>query len=429
VKRRIRTDYRAAFGLTPGFLTVSGDYEGLAPEADLERRVFRPARMHAIQESMRWGEPQIHFVAPGVLSWMVPVVDRYRLVGGVSGGEVRTDEPGTEMDDAVAHLVRRGLRRTMARRFLAALPVWTMERVRAAADFLDHRVYQMTGYQPILLREQKDRAEQQRQIAEEAFRRKQGVTAGFPGTGEEALLSLIRAGDRKGARRILNRMLGEVFSRTSDLTIIRASMIEMMGHLVRQAVEDSPSLEPILAENHLWMARIIEARDFEDLSVVLRSALDDFLEKVYDMEPGDAGRPVRDAMDFLSRHYREPVGVEDAARAAGLSASRISHLVKEQTGRSLIQHRLQQRIREARRLLEESGRSCAEIAAELGFCDQSHFTRQFRRLAGLSPARYRRKVRVRGSGVQSESGGPDTRRADDAVRRKPAGVASRPAAP
>lgn len=404
VKGRIRADYRGAFGLSPGFLNVSGDVEGEAADAGLERRVFRPARVHALQEAMRWGEPQIHFVAPGVLSWMVPIVDRYRLVGGVSGGEVRTDDPGTEMDDAVAHLVRRGMRREAARRFLAALPVWPMGRVREAADFLEHRVYQMTGYAPILLREQKSRAEQERQFAEETFRRKQGIAAGFPGSGEEALLSLIRAGDRKGARGILNRMLGEVFTRTSDLGIIRASMIEMMGHLVRQAVEDSPFMEPILAENHLWMARIIEARDFEALSLVLRSALDDFLEKVYDMEPGDAGRPVRDALDYLSRHYREPVAVADAARAAGLSASRISHLVKEQTGRSLIRHRLHQRIREARRLLEESDWSCAEIAAELGFCDQSHFTRQFRSLAGLSPARYRRRVPGSRSGTLSKGG-------------------------
>lgn len=408
VKRRIRADYRGAFGLAPEFLTVSGDVEGEVRDGELERRVFRPARVHALQESMRWGEPQVHFVAPGVLSWMVPVVDRYRLVGGVSGGEVRTDDSGTEMDDAVAHFVRRGMRRTASRDFLAALPVWPMERIRAAVDFLDHRVYQMTGYQPILLREQKARAEQQRQIAEEAFRRKQGVPA-FPGAGEEALLSLTRAGDRKGARRILNRMLGEIFSRTSDLAIIRASMIELMGRLVRQAVEDSPALEPILAENHLWMARIIEARDFEALSFVLRSALDDFLDKIYDTESGDAGRPVRAALEFLALHYREPVAVADAARAAGLSAGRISHLVTEQTGRSLVRHRLHHRIREARRLLEEGGQSCAEIAAELGFCDQSHFTRQFRSLVGLSPARYRRRLRARGggpAGVASREGAP-----------------------
>jgi two-component system response regulator YesN len=394
--------------MTPRFLAVSGEFEGGIPEGRVESRAFLSARIHALQEAVRWGDVQIHFVAPGVLAWMVPIVDQYRLVGGVSGGEVRADSGPLEMDDAVAHLVRHGIGSSAARRYLTDLPAWPMEKVQAAAVHLYERVYQMTGFTPTLLREQKARAEQQRQIAEEAFQRRQGGGRGLPGSGEQALLSLIRTGDRKGARHILNQMLGEVFLKTSNPAIIRALMIEMMGHLVRQAVEDSPFLEPILEKNHLWMARIIESRDFENLSSVLRSALDDFMENVYDMEQGGADRPVNEALAYVFSHYREPVTVANAARAAGLSASRISHLVKQQTGKSLMQHVLLCRIREARRLLSEGSRSCADIAVETGFCDQSYFIRQFRKHAGLSPARYRRMGSARSSRSTTLPGGlPD----------------------
>jgi AraC family transcriptional regulator of arabinose operon len=77
----------------------------------------------------------------------------------------------------------------------------------------------------------------------------------------------------------------------------------------------------------------------------------------------------------------------------GLSVSRLAHLIKEHTGRTLLQHVHQLRIREAQRLLKETGLSCADIAYEVGFSDQSYFAKRFRIQTGLSPIHYRRLYR------------------------------------
>lgn len=409
LKRGITSEYRAAYAITPRFMWVSGEYEDARAGRVDGSRAFLRARVHALQEAVRWGDVQIYFMAPGVISWMVPVVDQYRLIGGMAGGEVLADSQSGDVADAVDHLVRQGTSLEAARRYLAGLPAWSLSRCQEAADRLFQIVYQMTGFKPILLQEQKARAEQQKQIAEEALARKANGPRGFFGSGEKELLSLIRAGDRKGARKILNQILGGVFLQSANLTTIRALMIEMMGHLARRAVEDSPYFEPIMEKNLLWMGRIIEARDFEDLSRILRSALDEFMENIYEMGFASTNRHVSSAMSYVSQHYREPVTMVDIAKAAGLSTYRIAHLVKQQTGKSLIQHVLFLRISEARRLLNEKDMNCAEIALELGFCDQSYFTRQFRKFTGVSPARYRREATAR----------PETKRTLHAVTRTP----------
>jgi len=52
-------------------------------------------------------------------------------------------------------------------------------------------------------------------------------------------------------------------------------------------------------------------------------------------------------------------------------------------------HAYQVRIRvEAARRMLLSGFAIATVAAELGFADQSHFTRHFRRVMGITPAQY-----------------------------------------
>jgi len=51
---------------------------------------------------------------------------------------------------------------------------------------------------------------------------------------------------------------------------------------------------------------------------------------------------------------------------------------------------LAQRVAKAQNLLEHADLSLSQIAIAVGFADQSHLTRRFRQVAGISPGRYRR---------------------------------------
>jgi transcriptional regulator GlxA family with amidase domain len=49
------------------------------------------------------------------------------------------------------------------------------------------------------------------------------------------------------------------------------------------------------------------------------------------------------------------------------------------------------RVQASRRLLTTTSRTLAEIAAAVGFTDQSHFTKRFREVTGITPGEYRRR--------------------------------------
>jgi len=60
-------------------------------------------------------------------------------------------------------------------------------------------------------------------------------------------------------------------------------------------------------------------------------------------------------------------------------------------GRGLVAHeRQRRRIERAQFRLHDTAAGVAEIAAELGFCDQFHFSRVFRAITGCSPLQYRK---------------------------------------
>ena len=93
----------------------------------------------------------------------------------------------------------------------------------------------------------------------------------------------------------------------------------------------------------------------------------------------------------LERHLSGPLDLQGLAASVGLSPWRLSHLVRERTGRSLRDHLLERRIARAEVLLLESQESLLDIAQLAGFGDQSRFTTAFRKATGLTPAAYRRR--------------------------------------
>jgi len=88
-----------------------------------------------------------------------------------------------------------------------------------------------------------------------------------------------------------------------------------------------------------------------------------------------------------------PVRIAECARVQGLSAAGLARSFKRHFGQTIGDYVLELRIEAACRELEQGRESLSDIAARLGFADQSHFTRAFRRVLGATPKVYRDRER------------------------------------
>ncbi|CAD6514650.1 HTH-type transcriptional activator RhaS [Paraburkholderia kirstenboschensis] len=93
--------------------------------------------------------------------------------------------------------------------------------------------------------------------------------------------------------------------------------------------------------------------------------------------------------DFLHDHMDGNVGLDELASIAGIDRFRLTRLFQQAFGTSPHAYLVRLRLRAARRLLA-NGRTPVEVAAEVGFADQSHLGRWFRRAYRMTPAAYRR---------------------------------------
>ena len=142
---------------------------------------------------------------------------------------------------------------------------------------------------------------------------------------------------------------------------------------------------------------ILEAHVLELMGAI--SALDstnsssrDFPSRGFKAHESSAPRWFHRVKERLHEDFREPLRMRDLARDAGVHPVHLARVFRKLENRTPGDYQQRLQVRAACELLRNPEWPLAVIAAECGFADQSHFTRVFRRMAGTTPARFRKAV-------------------------------------
>ncbi|PZQ97304.1 MAG: AraC family transcriptional regulator, partial [Flavobacterium psychrophilum] len=152
---------------------------------------------------------------------------------------------------------------------------------------------------------------------------------------------------------------------------------------------DDPGLLPCIAN-------ALQALNDNEPRMVRDAALDALLERISrslhwrQRLPGNPQIPrvALRARDYLHAHFHQNIGLDELARVCGVDRFRLSRAFKAAFGIAPHGYLIQLRLVRARRLLA-LGKAPADVASDLGFADQSHLGRWFRRANGLTPGAYR----------------------------------------
>ncbi len=146
-----------------------------------------------------------------------------------------------------------------------------------------------------------------------------------------------------------------------------------LAHAWRDSAEAPSPAEPSGLRQHWWTAwAALLAAWPRDLSA---------------RGPGGDEPWLQQVADRLASELSRPLSLAELSAEVGISASHLNRRFAASYGLPPHRYQLQCRLDVAKRLLR-SGLLISAVAHELGFSDQSHFTRWFRRCVGATPARY-----------------------------------------
>jgi AraC family transcriptional regulator of arabinose operon len=98
------------------------------------------------------------------------------------------------------------------------------------------------------------------------------------------------------------------------------------------------------------------------------------------------------AQVFIESNYDRVFTLKEVAAAVNISASRLAHLFKDQTGLTILEWRDEKRMMTAAQLLRGSRTPISAIAEKVGYVDAPYFSRTFKRLIGCTPKQYRSRT-------------------------------------
>lgn len=211
---------------------------------------------------------------------------------------------------------------------------------------------------------------------------------------ERLLLRMVRRGDTHALKKWLATapavrggvVANDQLRQRKNLFIVTATLVSRAAVQGGMDVDDAFTL----SDSYIRQCELLPSP--ERIMKLQYRMLLDYAERVERLRT--VGRPTKLALDvanYVQHHLSEAISAERIANALYISRPHLSRKFKEDTGESLTDFVLKEKTEEAKRLIRYSDKPMTAIGAYLGFSSPSHFSRVFRRYAGVSPREYRER--------------------------------------
>ena len=351
-------------------------------------------RIRSLHMAFETGQPYITLCHAGLMVCCVPVMNHDVSLGGIVSVRCLPESISPLlMGDIEKRLIGLNYDRNALVEATENLPVYNGRIIHEAAEYLFIMLYENTRLDPHVIQWRRQQTSQQAKIGETIHQHKlAGINEKYPFQSEQELIAKVRIGDKTGAREILNSLLGTIlFRNPGQLNILKIRLVELLGILSRAASEAGVDPDSLLGKNAEYINKVLTMETQTEICSWISLALNDFIESVYEQLRFQKSDRLRPAMEYLQKYYAEHVTIEDVARAAHMSVSRLCHLFQQQFQFTVFDYLTNLRISRAKHLLAATDRTCLQISLEAGFNNLSYFNRTFKKRLGMTPSQFRKQ--------------------------------------
>ena len=187
-----------------------------------------------------------------------------------------------------------------------------------------------------------------------------------------------------------------VFDTVDALSFYQMPII-IKGASARKSGDICQELSEILNDKNddLTIERLLTAKSlgFRLASIIFQNSrtMDKF------NDTGELYKRLAPTLKYLREEHPDRISLDRMARMSNLSVSRFSSLFRRAMGVSPVHYQMKNRMAKAKYILLKTERTISEVADELGYKDQFHFSKAFKKESGSSPKLYRLNNRTNSS--------------------------------
>ncbi len=211
---------------------------------------------------------------------------------------------------------------------------------------------------------------------------------------EQTIMNFVRHGDTAALKEWLKNapaarpgiLSSDTIRQLENTFIVTATLVSRAAIRGGMDVNDALSLsDAYIQKNEL----LFSVESIENLQYHM---VFDYTERVEKIRLGKTPTKLTtDIANYVQKHLTEPVDIAALAKAVFVSRTHLAVKFKKETGMTLTEFVLKEKVEEGKRLLRYTDKPISAIAAYLGFSSQSHFANVFKKFANSSPNEYRLK--------------------------------------
>ena len=220
--------------------------------------------------------------------------------------------------------------------------------------------------------------------------KKENKTTRYPYDLENQLFDRVKGGDTQSAPEILADLLERIsLSETGDLSSIKTKVLSICTVLMR-FVTDRTILTQEQAESYYFnMNGLNKAESFQELSILTSGFVKNLTEAVASISYSGNSQIIRLAIQYVNEHFKNKISLKTVAGHLHTNPSYLSMLFKQEMGITFTDYLNQIRINRSCELLVNTNLNLIDISFQVGYDDQSYYTKMFKKLKGVTPKNYR----------------------------------------
>ena len=212
------------------------------------------------------------------------------------------------------------------------------------------------------------------------------------------LMVEVQAQDLNAARKSLRELLDVIAQESGPegFDELKLRTFQTLTNVNRAAYHAGASPDRLFDVNSRLIDELIKVRTVRQLRTLAARLMTSAIAAIPERDHVVSQR-LGKAVEYIRSHCTEPITRDRVAEIAGCSPSHLSVLFSTATGRTFKDVVLGYRMDRAKELLCRQDRTVTEIAFEVGYRDPGYFATAFKRITGITPSQYRKKMPQPGS--------------------------------
>jgi len=173
---------------------------------------------------------------------------------------------------------------------------------------------------------------------------------------------------------------------------IKGRVFELFGTISQHALDSGASIQKIFSLDFNQVFTMSQVHSIDALFNWIVHIIDHFIDNVYSSLVLAQSDIIKQALIFIDDACCEKISLNDLAAHLHISKAYLSKLFNQEVGVSFTTFLNDKRIQKSLDYLNDKELNLAEIALQVGFEDQSYYTKVFKKLLGETPKEYRKRI-------------------------------------